>query len=237
VRTVANLLTGLVALEHVGIALPDQAAALRQQLGLAHLRAGEHPGEARRIGDRDGDDAVGLAGGVRELEAGRRRDFDVHGHAAQVLERHPEKGGPARAEQELVDGVREKSIGRVGDARGDAGDALGVVARLEALAPRRELCQPAERGNAIERHDSRVALEALEHVRVRQEEERSERLLGDAERAGARPDPHGLLAGLEGDLPGGAGAAEEQAVVVEGQRQARQFRRPMRRWSSLRAAV
>ena len=85
----------VVALEHVGIALAEDARALGQELGLGQLRARQHGREPGGVGDRDRDDPVGLARRVRELEAGRGGDLDVERHAPEVAEAHAEERGLA----------------------------------------------------------------------------------------------------------------------------------------------
>ena len=228
----------VVPLDHVGIALADDPRAFAQEVGLVHEGAGEHGGEARRIRDGDGDDPVGLPRGIRELEAGGGGHLDVHGHAAQALEPHPEEGRAAAPEQELLRGIREKAIRRVGGAGGALGDLLAVIARLEALAPGAELGQPAIGAGAVQRGDHDVTLEVLQEIRVREEQEGAERLLQDARLvARARPDLDGVLARLEGEEPGAGGMAEEESVVVEGQREPAQLSRPINRCSSRRAAT
>ena len=98
----------IVPLDDVGIALADEPRALGEQLRLRHLRSRQDGGEAGRVGERDGDDAVRFPRRVRELEAGRRRHLDVQRQAMQVAEAHAEEGGLAGAEEELVDGVVKK---------------------------------------------------------------------------------------------------------------------------------
>ena len=117
--------------------------ALGQELGLGHQGARQHGGEPGGVGDRDGDDAVGLARRVRELEAGRGGDLDVERHAPQVAEAHAEEGGLPGAQQELVHGIGEEAVRSLGRPRALAGDAQAVVAHPEGLRPRRALREPA----------------------------------------------------------------------------------------------
>src|ERR687891_696886 len=50
----------VVPLDDVGIALEDQPRGLLEQCALVEAVTAHHVTEARRVGERDGDDAIGL---------------------------------------------------------------------------------------------------------------------------------------------------------------------------------
>ena len=222
----------------VGIALADEPRALGEQLRFRHLRPGQDAGEAGRVGERDGDDAVRLPRRVRELEAGRRRHLDVQRETAQVSEAHAEEGGLAAAQQELMDGVGEEAIGRIGRARPSARSLLAVVAHVERAIPVGAFREPAVDALAVEREHLDVALEPFQEVRIGQKEKWPEGLGRDGQtRLGPRPDPHRIAHRLERDEAAATGSAEEDRIVVERQRQRAQLSRPSNRCSSRRATV
>src|SRR5439155_1322814 len=85
----------VVAFEDVGIALADEAPALGQQRRLVQSVAAQDMAEAGRVGERDGDDAIALAGRRGELVALRRHDLDVERQASQVAEAQAAERGAA----------------------------------------------------------------------------------------------------------------------------------------------
>jgi hypothetical protein len=227
----------VVPLEHVGIALDDEAAALPQQVRLRHLRAREHGLEARGVGHGNGDDAIRLSRCVGELEARGRGHLDIDGHAAQLAEGHAQERRAAGAEKELVHGIREELIGRLRRSRHATRHLPAVIPRLETVRPRWKLRQPPIEAGPVEGDDGDIALESLEQIGIGEEQEGTKGCLARACRTLARVHAHGRIGGGEGEMPGSPRPPEEQPVVVEGERGAAQFRRPISRWSSWRAMV
>ena len=125
----------VVPLEHVGIALANEPGALLQERGLGHLRARQDRAPARRVGHRDGDDPVGLARRVGELEARRRQHLDVHRHAHDLAEGHPAERRLPGPEQELVGRIPEEAVRGIRGPRGPARDFPAMVAGLLGLGP------------------------------------------------------------------------------------------------------
>jgi hypothetical protein len=228
----------VVPLDHVRIALADQARALHEQLGLGEMGPGEHGGEAGGVGDRDRDDPIGFARRVRELEPGPGGDLDVERHPPQVPVGHAEERGAARGQQELVGRIREEAVGRVRGSRALAGGAQAVVPRAQGLRPGGELGEPAVGAVPVERGHLELALQALEEIGIGQEQEGPEGLLGDDHpiRA-AGVDRDVALRRAEREQPPGAGVSEEQGIVVERERDRGQLRRPRSRCSSRRAVT
>ncbi len=74
----------VVSLDHVGVALADDAHQLFEHRALVHLGAAEQALEAGRIGDRDCDHAVALTRGGGKLEAFRDVGLDIDLHPHQV---------------------------------------------------------------------------------------------------------------------------------------------------------
>ena len=115
----------VVALDHVGVALGDDAACVSASSAASSRRSPRttwrKPG---RVGERDGDDAIGRTRGAGELVALAGDDLDVERQPAQLAEAHaPERGASAR-EQVLLH--------RVGDEAGTARRACRRDARLRS---------------------------------------------------------------------------------------------------------
>src|SRR5208337_5165059 len=86
----------VVALDHVGIALLDDAHHLLEHRALVHLGALEQALEAGRVGERDRDNPIAFARRGWKFKPRRDVSLDVELQAAQVPEIHPdEKRRPA----------------------------------------------------------------------------------------------------------------------------------------------
>jgi len=79
----------VVTLDDVRIALANQSRRLLEQGPLVEPIPADHVDESRGVGQRESDDAVGLARGVGELVAVAGDDLDVERQAPQVAETHP----------------------------------------------------------------------------------------------------------------------------------------------------
>ena len=140
----------VVALDDVRIALADEPRALGQQRRLVEAVPAHDVAKARRVGERDRDDAVARPRGAGELVALARQHLDVEGEAPQLVEAEAAERGPAGPQQVLVDGVGEELVGCGRGVRGLTAPLAASVARAERVGPRGEVGAPAELARALE---------------------------------------------------------------------------------------
>jgi hypothetical protein len=202
----------VVALDHVGIALAEQPSALDEQRPLVQPVAAQDVAEAGAVGERDGHDAVALAGRRRKLVALGRDHLDVQGEAAQVAEAEAAERRPPRRDQVLVHGIGEEAVGRLGRVGGEPGELAAAVARAERVAPRAEAREPAQVAAAVEPRERGQPGGAAHERLVGGEQEGRE---GDGLDAGggavADPETHGApVVGQRGGHEPGRGVGAEQ---------------------------
>jgi len=202
-----------VSLEHVGIALANEPPTLREQRRLVETIAAQDPTKSRRVGQRDGHDAIALARRRRKLVTLTGHDLDVERQAPQVVEAETAERRAAREHQILVHGIRKESVGRLRGVGGKACGGAAALARGQRRAPAVEARQPPKLARTLkprERHEpGRVADERG----IRGEQKRLERnALHAREGAVADPEADGVTVVGEGggDEPGRGIGAEEQ---------------------------
>ena len=182
----------VVPLDDVGIALGDDSAALHEQRSLVESVATHDVAEARRVGERDGHDAIALARRVRKLEALGRDDLDV--------EREPAKIGEPHAAERRAPGQEQVAVSRIaGKERGRGAAALAAtVARAERVRPRGEARQPCELAVAFEVIEAQKSRRIAHERGLCREEERRERVtLDDDALVHAAIETHVATVGIE----------------------------------------
>ena len=192
----------VVPLDHVRVALPDEAGALFEQRPLVEPVAAHDVAEAGRVGERDGDDPVAGPRGARELVALGRHHLDVEREAAEVGEDEPAERGASGLQEILMDGVPEEEVGRPRHVRRLAGQIAAAVARAERVGPRPEARPPAQGAGPFERFDREEPRRVLHELAIgEQHEGREGHDLGDGRgaRAPVEPDRAAALGEIEGD--------------------------------------
>ena len=185
------------ALDHVGVARLDGGDERAQERGFVLEGLAVEDVGARReveealpapvVGERDDDDGVVRALGVREAALGH--GLDVQLEAVQVVEGHPFEAGPAGLHQVLLRGIAHQ-VQFVRPALAAVGGALHVADGVPVRAPRAQdddVPVGVRSGEGLEL--VALAREAAQQLGVGEEEEGIERLLlgrhGPAVRAAA----------------------------------------------------
>ena len=169
----------VVPLDHVRVALADDARALFEQRALVEAVAAHDVAEAGRVGERDRDDPVAGPRCARKLVALGRSSPRCRAPGGGGRRDEPAERGSAGLQEILMDRVAEEA-GTARRARSKAGrtDRDGGRAR-RALGPRPEARPPAQRAGALERIDR-------EAIRARPSRDRDRRAAGTARRARSR---------------------------------------------------
>ncbi len=140
----------VMPLDHVRVALADEAHKLPQHVALVVSGSGDDLRPAGAVAEGNGDDPVSLALGVAELIAGRGVALDIHLQAAHVLELHAAEQGPPGQRQVLVDGVVDEQVGRVWRAGRAARGPGEPVPGRKAVRPGPEHRQQVDGIGALE---------------------------------------------------------------------------------------
>src|SRR5207245_1704595 len=102
----------VVALDHVGIPLADDAGALLEERPLVEPVSAHDVTKARRVGERDRDDPVPGARSARELVAFGCHHLDVEGEAAEIRAPEPTGRSDARLPRDRRRRVPGSRLGR-----------------------------------------------------------------------------------------------------------------------------
>ncbi len=208
----------IVAGEDIGVALPDDVHEPLQEGFFVEVAGVEEFFPALSVREGDGEDAVLLAVGVGKVAFGGAVGFDVHEEEFQIREQEVAEGGAAGGEKELLDGVAQDEVGggRVG------GGAPGGFAQMGEGAfeggPGRKAGQPAVGMRAVEAHDFRGGLEAVEELGFGEPEKRGKGFPAGGELAVApEKQGHGVgfVAGgvFKGDQSGFGGESVNELVA------------------------
>jgi hypothetical protein len=164
----------VVPLDHVGVALADEARRLLQQGPLVQAVAADHVPEAGGVGEGDGHDPIGLAHGVGELVAIPGHHLDVERQPPQVAEPHaPERRASAR-QQILLHRIRNETVGGGRHIGREAAALATAVAGGQGVRPRREPRSPPQRPGPRQRLDLEQARRPGHEGGIDQQEERRE---------------------------------------------------------------
>ncbi len=210
----------VVPLDHVRVALADDARALVEQRALVESVAAHDVTEAGRVGERDRDDPVAGPCRARKLVALAGHHLDVERQPAEVGEDEPAERGSPGLQEILMDRVAEEQIWRAGRVPDLAGLIATAGASAERLAPRPEARPPAQRAGALERIDREQSGRVLHEIAIDEQQERRERRgLGDGTlaRAPVEPDRAPAVGQIEGDERRARVSSEEQGRVLDGE--------------------